>query len=1138
MRKDETGTVIFSPSDLVRYISSPFAAWMDRYHLEFPDQLIPDEPSAELRLIAESGLAHEKAVLEGMRADRVDLAEIDARDFDTAHRATLEAISTKRQVIYQAALMSDEFQGYADFVELHPDHGYLVWDTKLARAPKPYYIIQLCAYSEMLAAVTGEMPQRFGVILGTNERVEFRVDEFIHYYRRVKASMLAMQKSFSGRLEDRPEPQPRADHGRWTSHAERFFEDMDHLVRVAGISVGQIKKLRQAGIHTMKSLGQASGTAVPKLNRETLEKLVAQARMQCRTLEARMADPVCEPVYEVLPPLLANGRANGLTRLPKPHPADVFFDMEGYPLVPGGLEYLFGLVTRGDLDGDFEFHDWWAHDRDQEKAAFEGFVDFVYARWHANPGMHIYHYAAYEVSAVRRLSTRHETRQDEVDDLLRADVFVDLYQTVRQSLIIGEDSYSIKRVEQLYWRKRDTGVATAVDSIVQYAAWLASGEPADPVQSPVLAGIRAYNEDDCRSTGALYKWLHTLAEENGLGSATSQVDSQEPTEERSPNPEVVLRAEVAARLRQRGDSVTQTLADVLDYHRREDKPKWWRLFDLASAGDEELVDDPSCVAGIKATGQPEQVKRSMQQWYSFDPAQECKIGAGARVFFSHDLSVSLEVAEFDGRNGRLALKVGSQSLGRFGGAFPDTGSLLLNDVVDAAAMKGSLMTIGTRMVEGTELPPALHSLLLREPPPVTIRFDGESEVDAARRVSAALTGSCLVIQGPPGTGKTYTASRAIAALLVQGKRVGITSNSHKVVLNLMSECGTAARELGAELRGLKVGGDESDPFFAAEPGVRFVKGSGDAKDHYSGGVVGGTAWLFARSDWEDQLDFLFIDEAGQVPLANAVAVARCAMNLVLLGDQMQLEQPVQGTHPGDACMSVLQYALKDENASRPDAPVFHAVVPSEAGLFLGTSRRMHPDVCKFISDSVYEGRLQSHVDCGRQRIEVVNPEHVSVETGIVFSPVEHEGNVQRSDEEVERILKVLHELLGRPFTDKDGTTRALELGDFLFIAPYNAQVRALRDVLPEGARVGSVDKFQGQEAPVCVLSLCSSYGEYGSRGLGFILDKNRINVAVSRAKCLAVVVGDPRIADTLPASIDEMRLLSLFCRLPEQSTGG
>jgi uncharacterized protein len=248
---------------------------------------------------------------------------------------------------------------------------------------------------------------------------------------------------------------------------------------------------------------------------------------------------------------------------------------------------------------------------------------------------------------------------------------------------------------------------------------------------------------------------------------------------------------------------------------------------------------------------------------------------------------------------------------------------------------------------------------------------------------------------------------------------------------------------------------------------------------------------------------------------------------------MQLEQPVQGSHPGDAGLSTLHYALKDTEKSKEDAPVFHAVVPTDRGLFLGKSRRMHPNVCRFISESIYESRLGSLAECARQKI--ARPSNgarlVTKESGIVFSGIEHDGDIQQSDEEVDRVKAIYQELLGRPYTTKDGTTKPLDLNDFLFIAPYNAQVRALKTTLPPGGRVGSVDKFQGQEAAVCILSMCSSYGEYGSRGLHFILDRSRINVAISRAKCLAVVVGDPRIANSVAGSVEEMKLINLFCKL-------
>ena len=1134
MRK-RSDRLIYSPSDLVLYLKSPFASWMDRYYLENSGAVTPDEETEDAKLIAETGNQHECAVLDEFRLSTPKLVEVIKADFDTARVETRSAIKSKAPIIYQAAVESGQFAGLADFLLLDTFGKYQVWDTKLARSPKPYYAIQLCCYSEMLAAVTEEpLPEKFGIILGDKDRVEFRVEDFIHYYRRIKASFIAMQEGFSGKLADRPEPLPRADHGRWTSHAEKFFTDTDHLVQVAGITVGQIKKLKVAGIVTANDLAKASGKTVPKLASNSLEKLVAQARLQCQTRTDRLANADAPPRYELLPHVGLNGEPMGLAALPSDHSADVFFDMEGYPLVAGGLEYLFGVCTRTRKPGSFEFHDWWGHDREQEKLALEGFVDWAFARWQKNPGMHIYHYAAYEVSSVRRLSTRHDTRQDEVDQLLRNEVFVDLYKIIRHGLRIGEDSYSIKSVELLYRPKRATVVATAADSIVQYARWIESKQPRDWNTSPILKAIRDYNEDDCKSTAELLQWLRNVAASNHI-SVARPVPAQAAKAPPVLPPEIVARLDTVESLRKQDDAIAVVLADLIGFHRREEKPMWWRMFDRAAATPEELRDDPGCIEGVSAVGAPTTEKLSLVQAYRFDPSQECKLSAGDRseVMFHYNLDAKIKLSQLDATVGSLALKIGKKGLNeKFGGEFPSQGSLIPHEHVPSKEIQAALADVAAGHLS-RQLHAPVAALLGRVPPKAPLQKKGESSIDAAIRVARRMSGECLVIQGPPGSGKTYTAARVIHSLLATGKKVGVASNSHKAVVNLLIACGDAARESGQVLQGIKVGGDDTGPLFSSNPAMQYVESNPDAHSAYTGGVIGGTAWLFSRPEWEAELDFLFIDESGQVSLANAVAMARSAKNLVLLGDQMQLEQPVQGSHPGDAGLSVLQYALKDTAVSQPDSPVFHAVVPSDYGLFLGESRRMHPSVCRFISESIYEGRLGSHSDCKRQKISVPTNSSglITSESGIVFSKIEHDGNVQQSDEEIERVKAIYAVLLGRSYTDKYGNTRPLALHDFLFVAPYNAQVRALQAALPTGARVGSVDKFQGQEAPVCVLSLCSSYGEYGSRGLRFILDRNRINVAVSRAQCLAVVVADPRIASAEAGSIDEIMLINLFCRL-------
>lgn len=503
--------------------------------------------------------------------------------------------------------------------------------------------------------------------------------------------------------------------------------------------------------------------------------------------------------------------------------------------------------------------------------------------------------------------------------------------------------------------------------------------------------------------------------------------------------------------------------------------------------------------------------------------------------FAHLTEGNLYLIALDLEAGTLELKVSEKVLNeKFGGVFPSTGSIIPVEVVRTDGIKKALTEIGEKYLSGY-LPPPAKALIEREAPVLALQGDNEKTSDAAVRVTSSMDGGCFVIQGPPGTGKTYTAAHVINALVASGKKVGVASNGHKAIINLLEECGKTEREAGRVFRGVKAGGDKDDnkKLLDENPSFQFVPENSDGRDAYSSGVVGGTAWMFVRQEWENQLDFLFIDEAGQVSLANTIAMSRSAKNIVLLGDQMQLKQPVQGTHPGDSGLSGLLYALKDEATSKPDEPAFHAVIPATYGLFLGESRRMHPSVCTFISDSIYEGRLTSYADCAQQRIALpaAGGSLVGLEHGILFSQVEHDGNIQQSDEEVERVKEIYSGLLGRQYTASDGKTKYLELEDFLFIAPYNAQVRALQAALPEGARVGSVDKFQGQQAPVCILSLCSSYGEYGGRGLAFILDRNRVNVAISRAQCLAVVIADPRIASTTVGTLKEMKLVNLFCKL-------
>jgi hypothetical protein len=358
----------------------------------------------------------------------------------------------------------------------------------------------------------------------------------------------------------------------------------------------------------------------------------------------------------------------------------------------------------------------------------------------------------------------------------------------------------------------------------------------------------------------------------------------------------------------------------------------------------------------------------------------------------------------------------------------------------------------------------------------------------------SLAGRHLVIQGPPGSGKTWISGRLIARLLAAGKTVGVASTSHKAIHKLLDEVEAG----GITVQGIKkatAGNPES--FYESEHIT-------SSTEREAAPLLGGTAWLFAHGDYDGQLDYLFVDEAGQVSLADACAMVTCAGNLVLVGDPQQLAQVLQGSHPDESGVSVLQHLLGDD-----------PTIPPDRGLFLERTYRLHPDLCAYISEEFYEGRLEPDPACA----ELTTP----LGTGLRFAPVEHEGCRTESEAEVARVHEEVERLLAA----------GVAPGEIMVVAPYNVQVERLRAALPEAVPVGTVDKFQGQEAKVVLYSMASSSGEDIPRGLEFLLSRNRLNVAVSRAQCLAYLVCSPQLLEVDCRTIEEMRLANALCRFVE-----
>jgi predicted RecB family nuclease len=450
--------LVTSPSDLNNFLECPHLTQLDLAVVERGLD-VPDGRTARADLIARKGDQHEAAYLESLKDEGLEVVEI-SRNGAEAAELTIAAMRDGAAVIYQGAFLHDGWTGYADFLLRVHDRpsdlgswSYEVADTKLARRTKPIYLLQLCSYSEQVARLQGRVPARMHVILGTRERHSFRLGEFDAYYRRIKQRFL--DEIAASPLDTYPNPVPHCELCRWAARCDAQRVADDHLCLVAGMRSAQTLRMNRAGIRTLEQLALAPpNTDVPNFAEATFESLHDQARLQ---LEQRRTGT---PIYE----LLEAEERRGFALLPPPSEGDLFFDMEGDPLYENGLEYLFGAVSIN--DGAPRFHPFWGHDRAQEKRAFEAFIDFLYERLEYYPDMHVYHYSHYEPTALKRLMGLHGTREEEVDNLLRRGVLVDLYKVVKQSMRISQPGYGIKKVEAFYMEQRDTAVTEGGESIV------------------------------------------------------------------------------------------------------------------------------------------------------------------------------------------------------------------------------------------------------------------------------------------------------------------------------------------------------------------------------------------------------------------------------------------------------------------------------------------------------------------------------------------------------------------------------------------------------------------------------------------------------------------------------------------------
>lgn len=1117
-----------SASDLVGYLNC--------HHLTRLDTAVatgalpkPQIWDPSLEVLWERGAAHEHAYVEHLRARGMEIVEIEGVGVAPSQvEQTMAAMRAGAEVIVQGAFLQGVWSGRTDVLIRVPiasalgDWSYEVVDTKLARETKGGTVLQLCLYSDLLTNAQGRQPEQMHVVIpGCGfEPVSYRVAEYAAYYRHVRTSLERSMTPANAAAVTYPNPKDHCDICRWRNECDAQRRRDDHLCLVAGISGSQIAELSRHDVTTLAGLARLPLPLPWKPERglaQSYERSREQARIQ---LEGRQA---AKPIYETLP-LAPN---TGLYRLPEPSPGDIFLDLEADPFVgEEGLEFLFGYVAADAADaGNYVAE--WAFTRDEERAAFEHFVDFVMERWAQHPGLHIYHYAPYEPSALKRLMGRYATREDEIDRMLRASLFVDLYTIARQSIRASVESYTIKNLEPFYDFQRNVPLVEVRSALARLQARLELND-VDAITEDSKEVVLRYNRDDCLSAQGLRDWLERIRGEmvaDGVPTPRPAAGDPEPTPELDERQRQVaalierLTADVPSDSTERSNEqqARWILAHSLDWHRRELKSAWWEFFRLSDLSVDHLLDERLGVAGLEFRGAVGGTARAPIHRYRFPP-QELELRGGETLHLSAEQKLgTVDAVHAD--NNTIDIK----KRGDTAGVHPH--AAFAHDLVRTDVIADALLRFGSYVaghgVEGAGSYQAARDLLLKLPPRLggeRLQLPHESASEAAVRVATKLASGVLAVQGPPGAGKTFTAAQMICALVRAGKTVGVTANSHKVIRNLLDKAVELARQSGLDIRCLQKLSDKSD----SVPGIRFETDNEKALAAIgtSCQVVAGTAWLWSRQDAFEAVDTLFVDEAAQMSLANVLAVSQACRALVLLGDPQQLEQPIQGSHPEGTDVSALQHLLDGA-----------ATIAQDQGLFLEETWRLHPAICSFTSELFYESRL--HCRAGLERQEIKSTGRIRG-AGLRFLPVTHEGNQSSSPEEADAIVRLVEETLAArgSWIDRDGRERELTLEDILIIAPYNSQVFEIQRRLPQ-ARVGTVDKFQGQEAPIVIYSVTTSSHTDAPRGMEFLYSLNRLNVAVSRAKCVCVLIASPAIFEPACTTPRQMQLANAYCRYRE-----
>ncbi len=1039
---------------------------------------------------------------------------------------TKAAIRNGDNFIYQPYLRNGNFHGYPDIlkkVSNGKSYSYEVIDIKRAKEPKKSHITQIHTYNFLLIQEEGYTPNQFHIVNGINHNLNsFKVEDSFDNFRDLKSEF----ENYVSMLEEKTVTELEEIllevclfNNKKIPQCETIPPEND-LTNVVGLNKKQ-KKILYPLVKNIAGLSSFKVKKIKGISEVVQKKLIKQATIQNKKI-------INKKNYWELLPFIEN---KGFYKLPKKNNNDLFFDIEGDPTVDGGHEYLFGFINN-DLS---EFTSYWAEDYKQELKAFEKTIKFLKDHYSKFPESHIYHYNHYETTALKRLSIKYDFGSDTLAELLRNNKFIDLYPVVRESIITSEPGLSIKNLEVFYMKKRNTEVISGSDSVDKFLEWKEFRE------KHLLTEIELYNKDDCISTKKLLEWLHSIKpvdihykEQEKKEKTDKQKEAENKSLEKIKKYQKIKKEVLLVN----GEDldIKQLIADMTFIYKREASVDWWMFFERLNKDYQELLEDMQCIASLK----------KINSFYNEEgypilklkhPEQDFKINLEDTVtYLKGEVSAGPKLYSTDFKNNIIELKYSKTKIDKITGERVRIDLNNLPDEIDIGSynrdnspqLMEALSRFSFNFINKKNNYKNIISFLYKKKPKFekNFQFIDESSDKALFNNILNLSNSYLFIQGPPGTGKTYKIANVIISLIGNGKKVAITSNSHKAIDNVLEVIDRIAHSKNFSFKGMRISSGNKGKYTSSNIILQTRY-----KDFFTEGccLLAATKFQMSKETYDQIFDYIFIDEAGQFSIADAIITSMSAKNTILVGDPNQLGQPSNIIHPGESGKSCISYVLGDR-----------ITIPPDQGVLLDTSYRMTPAINDFISATFYEDKLKSHISNQQRKLNFKNNsknKFLYKEEGIILIETEHENNSQTSEEEIIIVKDIYDYLLDQTifdFPDTSGSQiqeREITLNDILVVAPYNAQVNRISQALFEGNRTGTVDKFQGQQAPISILSMTSSDDENAPRGIDFLFDPKRLNVAVSRAQCLSVVIMNKSLFRSDINNMKQFNMINNFYKL-------